>query len=146
MNIECHGCGVSCEDTNPGLMRIGLQIHQNHSVESSSDPYCPKCSLKIEEFDRHDLHDKVNQVVKAVIADPRKTTVTISESLVREIANNLGASYRLSDALVERIFGRNWTGAPPEDSGIVMNKYKNRDRLTAFVAEKLKDLWTLEAQ
>jgi hypothetical protein len=92
------------------------------------------------------LHHEFQTVVKEVIAKgPPKTTVTISESLVREIAKNLGASYRLSDALVERIFGPHWNGAPPEDSGIVMNRYANRDRLVAFVAAKLKDLWTLVA-
>lgn len=72
-----------------------------------------------------------------------KPTVSISESLVREISGNLGASAKLQDALIERIFGKGWTGEVPE--GALMNRYQNRDRLVAFVAAKLKDLWTLEA-
>jgi len=146
MNTECHGCGVSCDQSHPGTMLIGLQIHQDHETETSNETYCQKCSLRIEGLDMHDLYDKVQEVVKTSILKPSRTTVSISESLVREIAHNLGASYRLADALVERIFGPNWTGAPPEGSGLVMNKYANRDRLVAFVAAKLGDLWTLEAQ
>lgn len=146
MNRECYGCSVSFDDTHEAVSRVGITYNRKHESTSSDETYCPRCTMKIEEVDKNILHDQFQGLVKAAIAhNPSKTKVSISESLVREIARNLGASYRLSDALVERIFWANWTGAPPESSGLVMNKYSNRDRLVAFVAEKLKDLWTLES-
>lgn len=147
MKIECYGCGSSFDETHEDVSRVGIVVHRKHEETASSETYCPRCSIRIEDVDRDSLQDQFQALVKAAISkNPPKTTVTISESLVREIAKNLGASYRLADALVERVFGPNWTGSPPEDSGIVMNKYANRDRLVVFVAMKLKDLWTLEAR
>jgi hypothetical protein len=145
-NIECYGCGQSFDQMHEDAIRVGVRYYGKHRETTSDETYCPKCSLKIEDMDHDLIHDQFEELVKtAITKGPPKTTVTISESLVREIAKNLGASYKLADALVERIFGRNWTGAPPEDSGIVMNKYANRDRLVAFVAAKLQDLWRFEA-
>jgi hypothetical protein len=145
--MECFGCNQSFDDTHEDVTRVGVRYHEKHRETSSDEAYCPKCSLKLEDADREGIHDQLQAIVKQTLAKSSKarTTISISEGLVREIAKNLGASYKLTDALVERIFGPNWTGNPPEDSGLVMNKYANRDRLVAFVAAQLKDLWTLEA-
>lgn len=147
MNRECYGCNVSFDDQHEDAMRVGLRYLEKHRENTSDEVYCPKCALKLEEVDREAIHDQFQALVKSAISKGQsKTTISISEGAVREIAKNLGASYKLTDALVERVFGSNWTGNPPENSGMVMNKYANRDRLVAFVAMKLKDLWTFEAQ
>lgn len=147
MKDECYGCGVCFDITHEDVCRVGIQLVKKHESTTSDEAYCPRCSKKIKDIDINFFHNNLRSEVKAAIAlGVPKTSVTISEAVVREIASNLGASYRLVDALVERIFGPHWTGAPPENSGIVMNKYANRDRLVAFVAGMLKDLWTLEAQ
>jgi hypothetical protein len=144
MNSECPGCGAAFYEAEQGVVDVGLHIEMTES-ETHWISYCPECSKKIMALDRDLLVDQVEVLVNNHLK-PSLTTLSISEELVREIAGNLGASSKITDALVERIFGPNWQGAPPEDSGLVMNKYANRDRLVAFVAGKLKDLWTLEAQ
>lgn len=147
MKIECHGCGQSFDDQHEDVVHVGLKYYQKHHETCSDEIYCSKCAIRIVDLDQDVLHHQVQALVKAAISkNPPQTTVSISESLVREIAKNLGASFRLTDAVVERIFGAHWTGAPPDNSGLVMMKYANRDRLVAFVATMLKDLWTLEAQ
>lgn len=148
MKRECHGCGQSFDDQHDNVGHVGIKYCTKHQETSSDEAYCPRCTLQIEDLVHNDaIFEQLQALVKVAIAKKQPTTtVSISESLVREIAKNLGASYKLADALVERIFGPNWNGAPPENSGLVMNKYANRDRLVAFVAGMLKDLWTLEAR
>lgn len=148
MKTECGGCGQSFDDQHDDVGHVGVKYRTKHQETSSDEAYCKRCTLRIEDL-IHDepFFDQFQALVKVAIAKKQPdSTVSISEHLVREIANNLGASYKLQDALVERIFGPNWNGAPPENSGLVMNKYANRDRLVAFVVENLKDLWTLEAR
>ena len=127
-NLVCPGCGGAVDPNGKG--QAAVSVVADGIVTSST--YCPKCSPAA-------LSENLDQLIR------RKLTgeVSISEPLVREIAGNLGASPKLTDALVEKVFGKGWTGDVPR--GAIMNRYTNRDRLVAFVAANLKDLWTLEA-
>lgn len=138
---DCPGCNVRFEPSSK-TVQLGLHIKSTACEETFTDAYCSECSRKILDFDRDVLSDQVDYLIKSKLKDGRHP-VSISEGLVREIARNLGASDKLCHALVERIFGKEWTGEIPE--GARMNEYQNRDRLVAFVAAKLNDLWTLEA-
>lgn len=137
----CPGCERRFEQSSKSI-EFGIYIKTSAREETFMDAYCPTCSDKIRDLDRDLLSDQVDYLIKTKLRDG-KHPIPISEGLVREIAGNLGAGEKLSNALVERIFGKDWDGKVPE--GAMMNKYTNHDRLVAFVAAKLKDLWTLEA-
>jgi hypothetical protein len=142
---ECFGCRKPRAAHPLGFANteITLSIRIGAEAEGVSMSYCPDCARKIMRVDRDLLRDGVERHIAHLIGSGPKLKVSISEELVREIASNLGASDKLKDALVERVFGKDWNGVIPP--GARMNEYQNRDRLVAFVVSKLKDLWTLEA-
>lgn len=139
---RCFACEKPMDDSKSS---VDVTIRMGTSSESASIPYCESCVKKIHHLDRDVLLDGVEQHIEHLIAGIPKTPISISEKEVRIIAGNLGATEKVEEALIERIFGKDWNGPPPKDSGLVMNRYTNRDRLVAFVATKLKDLWTLES-
>lgn len=145
-----HGMGVLCPGCSrikdPAIMNagsVGIEIQMGREERTTSVHYCPDCVKKIAAVDPEVLDERIEALVKDVVQGNPPPSLDISEGVVREIAGNLGASKKLSDALVESIFGPNWTGEVPQ--GARMNRYTNRDRLVAFVAARLNDLWTLEA-
>lgn len=142
---ECFGCRKPYLFDRLGFAdsSVDVSIRVGKESEKASIPYCESCVKVIRRLDRDVLLEGIEQHIESLIASRPKSKVSISEKLVREIALNLGASAKLQDALVERIFGKEWTGKCPD--GARMNEYQNRDRLVAFVATKLRDLWTLEA-
>lgn len=137
-NRACPGCGGALAEPRREA-QVSVLIRMGDLEAGSSSAWCVKCSSQIATIDANKLLEKVNLSIRGEIG----RRIPLSEDLVREIAGNLGASPKLQDALVERIFGANWDGVVPE--GAVMNSLANRDRLVAFVVTKLKDLWTLEA-
>lgn len=138
MAQDCAGCQNPFEESLPGSVDVGLQIKNEQEEFTISSTYCPACAWKVMGIGRDLLSDQLEAMIEASI-DPRKISISISEKEVRTIAKNLGASPKLTEALVEHVFGAGWTGTPPE--GALMNRFENRDRLVCFVAQKLKDLW-----
>lgn len=136
---ECPGCDRSFEPSDVRNVDIGVMKRMHTGEVITSSTYCSQCSSMIVEMDTENLSDDLDLVLRGRLAKP----ISISEKLVREIAKNLGASEKVEDALVEKCFGKNWTGKCPE--GARMSQFTNRDRLVAFVADKLKNLWTLES-
>lgn len=139
--MDCPGCNTRF-DPNAKTIEFGVHIKSSACEETFTDPYCAECSRKIRDMDRDLLCEQVDYVIKGKLRDGNHR-LPISEPLVREIAHNLGASEKLCHALVEHIFGKDWTGKIPD--GARMNEYQNRDRLVAFVAMKLQNLWHFEA-
>lgn len=145
MASQCCGCRKPRTAHPLGFAEteITLSVRVGAEAEGVSVTYCPECARKIMRVDRDSLREGIERHIGHLIGAGPPPKVSISEELVREIAANLGASDRLKDALVERIFGKDWNGVIP--TGARMNEYQNRDRLVAFVVMKLKDLWTFEA-
>jgi len=141
MTDKCFACEKVIPEIRFSSVDVTLKI--GTSSETASIPYCEACMKKIRNLDRDILLDGIEQHIEYQIAGIPKTRVPISEKEVRVIAENLGASEKVIEALVERCFGKEWTGKIPQ--GARMNEYQNRDRLVAFVAMKLQDLWHFEA-
>lgn len=138
---ECFACKKSMPRIDISSVNVTLKI--GPSSETASIPYCEACMKEIRNLDRDVLLDGIEQHIEHLVAGKPKGRIPISEKEVRTIAGNLGASEKVIEALVERCFGKDWTGKIPD--GARMNEYQNRDRLVAFVAMKLQDLWHFEA-
>lgn len=138
MAKDCAGCKNKFEESLPRSVDVVLAIKNELEGFTISSTYCPACTWKVMAIELDYLHDQLDAMIEASI-EPRKTSISISEKEVRTIAKNLGASQKLTEALVEHVFGAGWTGTTPE--GAIMNRFENRDRLVCFVAQKLKDLW-----
>lgn len=136
---ECPGCGRPIDSPSIGQMDVWLQTQTVVGAEQAALSYCAACADRLMAVGLDEITGEMDIVIRGKLGKG----IPISEPLVREIAANLGVSDRLKDALIERIFGKDWDGRVPE--GAMMNRFANRDRLVAFVAAKLKDLWTLEA-
>lgn len=143
----CPGCdtnigSLEAGHIEAGLIEVGILTKTASNDDFITTAYCYECSVKIKRLDLDSVSDSLDLLIRDRIGNP----ISISEQLVREISKNLGATQKVEEALIEHIFGAKWSGPPPKDSSLVMNSYKNRDRLVAFVAMKLQNLWTLESQ
>lgn len=136
---ECPGCDRSFDPSASANIDIGITKRTVGGEVTTYSMFCCECSSKIEEMDIDAVCEDLNLVFRGRLGKP----ISISEELVRQIAKNLGASEKVEDALVECCFGKNWTGKCPD--GARMSQFTNRDRLVAFVVDKLKNLWTLES-
>jgi hypothetical protein len=119
---------------DPGVVEIEIRVKGELGGDRSRNLYCVSCGKLITEKGVSHWDLVLEEAIRQEIAP--KTPMKITEPMIREILINLGASERLTEAVIDHIFGGD--GALRK-----LPEFQSRDRVVGFVIAVTKDLLVL---